>query len=205
MVDRSKKNIVLIVFLLSNLIVFSQDFKGYEFIELAGYEYAEFTKNGITNKMNGNFSITTRNKKGDIITIEIKRFNKGKKTGEWITYRNLFGGLKLSFVANYKDNILEGYYFESDNHTFSKKGFYKKGKKHGYWKHSENETYENINYKNGLKCGKYSSEDPLSDEKINGHYKKGKKDGLWTIEDTSTGEITREIYKNGKLISSSNQ
>ncbi|SEL78597.1 hypothetical protein SAMN04487910_3246 [Aquimarina amphilecti] len=202
MEDRFIKNIVLVVFVLNNLLVFSQNFKGYEYTELAGYEYEEFTKNGNTNKMDGNFSITTRSKKGDIITIEIKRFDKGEKTGEWITYRNLFGGLKLSFVANYKDNVLEGYYFESDNHTFSKKGFYKKGKKHGYWEHSENDTHENINYKNGLKCGSYSSEDNMSGIQVKGQYKKDKKDGTWIIKDTTIEEVTKEVYKNGKLISS---
>ncbi|WP_027395412.1 hypothetical protein [Aquimarina latercula] len=202
MEDRFIKNIVLVVFVLNNLLVFSQNFKGYEYMELAGYEYEEFTKNGNTNKMDGNFSITTRSKKGDIITIEIKRFDKGEKTGEWITYRNLFGGLKLSFVANYKDNVLEGYYFESDNHTFSKKGFYKKGKKHGYWEHSENDTHENINYKNGLKCGSYSSEDNMSGIQVKGQYKKDKKDGTWVIKDTTIEEVTKEFYKNGKLISS---
>ncbi|WP_299184635.1 hypothetical protein [uncultured Aquimarina sp.] len=202
MEDRFIKNIVLVVFVLNNLLVFSQNFKGYEYTELAGYEYEEFTKNGNTNKMDGNFSITTRSKKGDIITIEIKRFDKGEKTGEWITYRNLFGGLKLSFVANYKDNVLEGYYFESDNHTFSKKGFYKKGKKHGYWEHSENDTHENINYKNGLKCGSYSSEDNMSGIQVKGQYKKDKKDGTWIIKDNTIEEATKEVYKNGKLISS---
>ncbi|AXT56223.1 hypothetical protein D1815_10825 [Aquimarina sp. AD1] len=202
MEDRFIKNIVLVVFVLNNLLVFSQNFKGYEYTELAGYEYEEFTKNGNTNKMDGNFSITTRSKKGDIITIEIKRFDKGEKTGEWITYRNLFGGLKLSFVANYKDNVLEGYYFESDNHTFSKKGFYKKGKKHDYWEHSENDTHENINYKNGLKYGSYSSEDNMSGIQVKGQYKKDKKDGTWIIKDTTIEEVTKEVYKNGKLISS---
>lgn len=223
MVGRFIKNIVTVVFVLNNFIVFSQDYKGYEYTELAGYEYAEFTKSGITNKMDGNFSITTRNKKGDIITIEIKRFDKGKKTGEWITYHNLFTGLKLSFVANYKEGILNGYYFRTDNHTFSEKGFYKNNKKHGEWEFSRDGEIKKYTYKKDVKHGFFKATNEIG--KISeGYYKKGEKDGkykevfetitkigqykndlksgIWTIQDAITGKTTKELYKNGKLISS---
>ncbi len=200
--DRFLKNIVIAVIAFNSLVVLSQNIEDYEYTRLAGYEYAEFTKNGITEKMNGNFSITTRTKESKTITIEIKRFKKGKKNGEWITYQNLFAGLKLSFVGNYKDDVLDGYYFESDNHTFSKKGFYKNDKKHGCWEISRNDTHENINYKNGLKSGEYLSQDNTSGINIKGQYKKDKKTGVWTIEDTLTEGITKETYKNGELISS---
>ncbi|MBQ0740766.1 hypothetical protein J9332_41470, partial [Aquimarina celericrescens] len=78
---------------------------------------------------------------------------KGQKVGEWLVFRDLFYGLKLAFVANYKRNKLNGYYFESDNHPYSKEGYYKNGKKQGVWKIKEAGNVMEVTFKNNLKSG----------------------------------------------------
>jgi antitoxin component YwqK of YwqJK toxin-antitoxin module len=197
-VGKFLKNTLLLVFVLNNLIIFSQNFKVYKYTELSSHEYSEFTKNGITNKMDGNFSIITRSKQGDIIAVEIKRFKKGKKTGEWITYRSLFGILKLSFVSNYKNNELSGYYFRTDNHTFLEEGFYKANIKHGKWKYQKEDTETEVIYKNGKKFGSYK--ETFDTGSITGQFKNDKKTGVWLLKDDITGETEKEIYKDNKLI-----
>lgn len=221
-INKIQKIVVLIVFFLS-IKCLSQEFDTSGYIQLDYNEYQELIKNGASSNLNGNFSIIRRGKEGKVINLEIKHYKDGKKTGEWISYHNLFVGLRLSFVANYKDDKLHGYYFRTDNHTFSEKGFYKNDKKHGEWEISKDGELKEYTYKNGVKHGFFKVTNEI-DEVSEGYYKKGKKDGkykevfetitkigqykndmksgIWTIEDTITGETTKEVYKDGKLISS---
>ncbi len=129
--------------------------------------------------------------------------------------------MKLSFIANYKDNQLNGYYYRTDNHTFTEKGFYKKNKKHGEWEFNKNGETKICTYKNGVKHGFFKTEDETG-KTSEGYYKNGKKDGkykevsetmirkgqfrndkksgIWTIEDSVTAKTTIEFYKKGNLM-----
>jgi antitoxin component YwqK of YwqJK toxin-antitoxin module len=198
MVSRATRNIITFCFVFNALLAFSQNFEFHKYIELAGHEYAELVKNGIPNSLDGNFSIITRNKRSNIISIEIKYFNKGKKIGKWMGYDNLSGELKLSFVANYKNNELSGYYFRTDNHTFLEEGFYKANIKHGKWKYQKEDTETEVTYKNGKKFGSYK--ETFDTGSITGQFKNDKKTGVWLLKDDITGETEKEIYKDNKLI-----
>ncbi|WP_103867594.1 hypothetical protein [Aquimarina sp. I32.4] len=121
--------------------------------------------------------------------------------GNEITYHNLFAGLKLSFIANYKNDVLDGYYMNTDNHTFSKEGYYEKGKKNGIWKENESSEFKIVSYKNGIKSGSFKSTDNDLNIEVSGQYKKGKKNGIWITKYTDTDMIIKEEYENGELIS----
>ncbi|WP_438709991.1 hypothetical protein ACSTS3_11420 [Aquimarina muelleri] len=192
------KKIAFVMISFSCLTLFSQDFSKYDYISLENYEFQNFIKDGVAKELSGNFYIVDRSNGGKIMSIEIKRYLKGQKVGEWLVFRDLFNGLKLAFVANYKRNKLNGYYFESDNHSYSKKGFYKDNMKEGLWKLSENGFLEEIKYSNDVKSGVYkSTKDRMI---VRGQYINGLKEGVWTTTDSDLGLVLKETYKKGKLI-----
>ncbi|OEK07628.1 hypothetical protein A8C32_17685 [Flavivirga aquatica] len=193
------KQIVFLIIVFLYTVAYAQDLKKFGYVSLTDYEYEEIIKNGIPKTMDGNFIVTSQ-KEGKIIFLSIKHFKDGKKVGEWKTFWNLLGnGLKLNFVANYQSDVLNGYYFNTDNHTSSEKGFYKNGKKNGSWMYFKaNDCNEKITYRNGVKWGSYSFKNKFNN--ITGQYKKGGgKAGVWISKSSFLEIITKEFYKNGKL------
>ena len=101
----------------------------------------------------------------------------GKNTYTLLTFRAYNDKLIIEKVENYKNGKLDGYYSES---TFSKgiQGYYKNGKKHGFWRYS----YDTSIIKSG-------------------YYKHGKEYGIWLIEGPDTDmQPTKIYYKNGVKI-----
>ena len=133
---------------------------------------------------------------------------KDKKRYVLLTFRPNGKTLRLVKIENYKNELLDGFYLETDNHSFVRKGYYKKGKRNGYWHIKEEEKVSKGHYKNDKKIGLW--EERVFSNVAKGKYKHGKKQGLWTIEDidlkiiNEKGEEERVIdkvhYKNGKEI-----
>ena len=172
-----KNNLFLFLSLIA-LNVFSQNFKE-QYLRVSAEE--PIRKNQYTVK-----SIYQ-----DVNYIWIKRF-MGNKT-EVLTFEKCLSGLDLVEVENYKNELLDGFYLETDNHSFVRKGYYKKGKRNGYWQIKEEEI--------GL------WEERVFSNVAKGKYKHGKKHGLWTIKNedmkiiNEKGQEERVIdkvyYKNG--------
>jgi hypothetical protein len=185
-----KSRIFYILFLLFTLNLFSQDFKD-EYLRVSAEE--PIRKN----------QYTVKSIHQDVNYIWIKRF-MGNKT-EVLTFEKCLSGLDLVKVENYKNELLDGFYLETDNHSFVRKGYYKKGKRNGYWQIKEEEKVSKGHYKNDKKIGLW--EERVFSNVAKGKYKHGKKHGLWTIEDidlkiiNEKGEEERVIdkvyYKNG--------
>lgn len=85
------------------------------------------------------------------------------------------GALELVNVTNYNNGIKNGYYFDTDNHTYNKEGYYKYDKKYGFWVITE------------LPGG--------SPTTSKGNYKNDKRDGVWVIEESLDGG---DIISKGK-------
>ncbi|GAA0723846.1 hypothetical protein GCM10009430_27720 [Aquimarina litoralis] len=196
------KKITFLLILVVTLQGYSQNKFPERFTTLIDFEFNDIVSDTTKGLPDGRYYTKKQLPDGTVAFIKTIVYKNNKKHGEALTFMKGLGIMFLANVTNYCKGKKDGYYFETDNHTYSKQGYYKKDKKHGYWEISENDTHENINYKNGLKSGAYSSEDNLSGIHIKGQYKKGKKDGVWIIKDTTIEEVTKEIYKNGKLISS---
>lgn len=171
------------------------------FISLIDFEYNTILKDLPSNIPDGRYYTSSKYKDGKIKSIQTIGYKNQKKHGESLTFKKALGIMFVANVTNYFKGKREGYYFDTDNHTFSEEGYYKNGKKHGFWKIRKNDFFENIHYQNGLKSGNYSSQDNLLGKNSTGQYKKNRKENVWFIEDTNTGEITKETYKKGKLIS----
>ena len=100
----------------------------------------------------------------------------GNKT-EVLTFEKCLSGLDLVKVENYKNELLDGFYLETDNHSFVRKGYYKKGKRNGYWQIKEEEKVSKGHYKNDKKIG-------LWEERVLSNVAKGKYDyyvGDWPL------------------------
>ena len=93
--------------------------------------------------------------------------------------------------------------------SWSKQGYYKNGKKHGFWAEAlDTGIGENGYYKNDEKHGMWEEYTGFSSAK--GKYKHGKVHGLWSIKNeelkiiNEKGDeeqvITKIYYKNGKEI-----
>lgn len=188
-----KNKIFNIFFFFFTLSIFSQDFKD-EYLRVSTEEHIR--KN----------QYTVKSIHQDVNYIWIKRFI-GNKT-EILTFEKCLSGLDLVKVENYKNELLDGFYLETDNHSFVKKGYYKRGKKNGYWYIKKEEKVSKGHYKNDKKIGVW--EERVFSEVEKGKYKNDKRHGLWTIEDVDLkiinekGEeervITKIYYKNGKEI-----
>ena len=188
-----KNKIFNIFFFFFTLSIFSQDFKD-EYLRVSTEEHIR--KN----------QYTVKSIHQDVNYIWIKRF-MGNKT-EILTFEKCLDGLDLVKVENYKNELLDGFYLETDNHSFVKKGYYKRGKKNGYWHIKKEEKVSKGHYKNDKKIGVW--EERVFSEVEKGKYKNDKRHGLWTIEDVDLkiinekGEEERVIdkvyYKNGKEI-----
>ena len=202
MESKKKWKILSIIFLfyVTNSI-FGQSSYPEEFTKLIDFEYDEIKDDSIRNISDGRY-YKTNYKNDKLISIETIGYKKRKKHGESLTFRQGLGMMFISKVANYTNGVLDGYFLSTDRHTFSKQGYYKKGKKEGIWKESNGTNFLEITYAKGVKCGSYKSKNQTLNLIISGEYKNGKKDGTWIIEDTSVKHITRENYRKGKLISS---
>ncbi len=202
MVNQIIRNLSSIVFLLTTICsVYGQSDYPEEFVKLIDFEYDEIKDDSIRNVSDGRY-YKTNYEDGKLISIETIGYKDRKKHGESLTFRQGLGIMFISKVVNFEKGVLHGYFSSTDRHTFSKQGYYKKGKKEGVWKESNGTNFSEITYKKDAKCGFFKSNDSTLKTKISGHYKKDKKDGIWIIEDTETNEKTKEVYKDGKLISS---
>jgi antitoxin component YwqK of YwqJK toxin-antitoxin module len=200
----ANKIILLLITIIITAEGYSQKNFPERFIPLLDFEFNEIVSDTIKSLPDGRYYTKKQDKNGMVIFIRTIEYKNNKKHGEALTFKKGLDVMFLANITNYCNGKKEGYYFNTDNHTFSREGYYKKDKKHGYWEISKNETYEKLNFKEGLKSGEYSSTDNTSGIKVKGQYKRDKKDGVWIIEDTKIEEITKEIYKNGKIISQTN-
>ncbi|MFB9057625.1 hypothetical protein ACFFU9_12825 [Mariniflexile ostreae] len=182
--------------------------ENYKFLSKIEYEKVLNISDG--KLLDGNYYVVDSKK-----NISIKRFIKGIKTGEWLSFHSLFNGLKLVSTVNYSNGKLQGYFYRTDNHTYNEEGYYKDGEKHGVWTkktYSDMNIVEIITYKKGKKDGKYSLEEIIEGKTktIKGKYKHNKKCGLWVIKDeyltiikedgSEEPSIKKEYYRNGILI-----
>lgn len=118
-------------------------------------------------------------------------------------------------VTNYINGKLQGYFYKTDNHTYSEEGYYKNGEKHGVWSkknYSDVDIVETITYNKGKKCGEYSFKETINGKikTIKGIYKQNKKHGVWIIKDeyltiirddgAEVPSFKKEYYKKGILI-----
>lgn len=190
-------NKCLILFILIANICFCQEYDKDKFIELTHFEFQEILNN--SKSLSGNYYII-HSKKGKIISVDIKRYLKGEKTGEWLGFLSTIGVLNLASVFNYENNKLHGYFFITDNHTYYEEGYYKNGKKYGLWTKKvfyDNDVIETIRYnKDGLKHGEYTKIDYESEEKEVISYKNGKKHGKYYLENKKYKKTTVGVYKN---------
>lgn len=166
------KLFLLLFFLLEN--TYAQNEFNEKFIKLSQFETDEY--------LDGNFETgkyyLIRNENNQIKEIQIKKYKNSNKQGEWLTFSKTFDGLCLTSVCNYKNDILHGYYFSTDNHTESQEGYYKNGIKNGLWKFIETTDGYTI--------------------ESEGEYKNGKKHGVWTKIDFGLQEKEIITFKNGK-------
>ena len=184
------KNNLFLFLSLIDLNVFSQNIKE-QYISVS--EEEKLKKN----------QYTVKSIHQDVNYIWIKRF-MGNKT-EVLTFEKCLSGLDLVKVENYKNELLDGFYLETDNHSFVRKGYYKKGKRNGFWYIKEEEKVSKGHYKNDKKIGLW--EERVFSNVAKGKYKHGKKHGLWIMinEDlkiiNEKGEeeqlINKIYYKNG--------
>ena len=199
--------IFLILFgLLLPFYVVSQTKDNFGYTEITNEDYTRIVKEGKETKLDGKYYIR-HNPKGKLLGISKIEYISGKRHGEWLFFLSHMGGIDLSNVENYSFGKKNGYYFSTDNHTYSEQGYYKNDKKHGEWNTKKNNGIGYLvtireHYKNGKKHGAYNLKEN-SDGNISittGKYKNDKKEGVWLIEDTSIGQVTKEVYKDGVLI-----
>ncbi len=189
------RNKISFILLLCSLSIFSQEFNEHYYrnrfelkdsLESVNL-YGTFEWNG-TNK----FWIKTQ---------------KSKKNYEILVFRQMGKTMILEKVENYKGNQLHGYYLYR---SFSgEQGYYKNGKKHGFWIfNSDIGITTKGYYKNGKKHGFWEEESYI--EKGRGRYKNDLREGWWIFEDTDIEVIdengnektsqTKIFYKKGVKI-----
>ncbi len=197
----ANKITIFILFSLFSLFSKAQGDSNFGYQKISNEEYNRIVKEGKEYTLEGKYYIKHK-PKNRLLGISKIEYKKGKKNGEWLFFFSYVGdNIILSNVVNYKEGRKQGYFFETDGHTFSTEGYYKNNKKDGLWKISKDGFLEEINYRRGLKSGIYYSYD-MENFATRGQYKKGTKDGVWIIEDKKNeGFITKETYKKGVLIS----
>lgn len=116
------------------------------------------------------------------------------KEGEWKEY---YEDGELKEKSNYKENKLDGNYW-LDSKEFELKGQYLNDLKEGEWLKKNNLSWEKVEYKNGIRNGKYSSlTDDLYDIiSVKGQYLNDLKEGEWVTSDGYKNII--EQYKGGQ-------
>ncbi len=142
------KIVYLILVFLITTSMFSQVEED-RYIKLSQFESKEFLKKPLKS---GN-SYLIHQKNGNVQGLEIRKYKSGRKHGEWLTFLKSVSSIDLVSVCNYKNGLKNGYFFDTDNHTYSEEGYYKNGKKHGVWtKKTYSDTdviIETTSYKNG--------------------------------------------------------
>ncbi|GGX15604.1 hypothetical protein [Aquimarina muelleri] len=194
------KNIILPFLFLSFAVGYGQIEYPDSFIKLLDFEYDDIINNNVKNIPDGRYYKTKYSNENVLMEIEVTGYKNQKKHGESLTFLKGLESMFIAKVVNYKNDVMNGYYFESDNHTYSKEGYYKNGKKQGVWKIKEAGNVMEVTFKNNLKSGLFKSNDKTLNIKEFGKHKKDKKEGVWLIEDTSIGQVTKEVYKDGVLI-----
>ncbi len=147
----------------------------YTFLSYIEYEY--ILEHKAEQSLDGNYYVVDKKN-----NISIKRYKKGIKTGEWLSFYKFFDGLRLNYIAHYKNGKLHGYFFITDNHDYSEQGYYRQGKKHGLWTkktYSDSDIIETTRYKAGKKHGEYN---------------------IKKIVENTEKIIKKEYYKNDKLV-----
>ena len=189
------KYLIIIIFIAN--ICSGQEFYKDKYIRLSNFEFQEVFKN--SKSLSGNYYII-HSKKGKTVSVDIKRYLKGRKTGEWLGFSSIIGSMDLSFVSNYENNKLHGYFFITDNHTYYEEGYYKDGKKYGLWTKKfffDKDIIETTEYnKNGKKHGSYTKIDFGFEEKEVISYKKGKRHGKYYLENKKYKTSVKGAYKN---------
>lgn len=190
------KIIYTIVFLLFSLNAFSQEFKEHY------YHYLQLKDTLVAKNQYGNFKKWGNNK------FWIKTI-KGKNRYEILTFRLYENKLILEKVENYKGNLLNGYYFHQEIPSRVEEGYYKNGKKHGFWSFSDDMGLQQKGYyKNDKRDGEWK--EIFSGTISKGHFKNDLKEGIWTWEDENLFEINEKgekvkfivktYYKEGKEV-----
>ncbi|WP_234859057.1 hypothetical protein [Aquimarina aquimarini] len=171
------------------------------YVKLLDFEYYEIVNDSTKHLPDGKYYTIQYDNEGKILSLETISYKKGKKSGESLRFSQGLGSFFLSQNIGFKNGLMDGYYMNTDNHTFSKEGYYEKGKKNGIWKENESSEFKIVSYKNGIKSGSFKSTDNDLNIEVSGQYKKGKKNGIWITKYTDTDMIIKEEYKNGELIS----
>ncbi|MFK8265099.1 hypothetical protein [Capnocytophaga cynodegmi] len=163
------KNKLFFILLVCSLNTFSQEFKKH-------YYQNRFELKDSLEAVNlyGTF------KRHDTNHFWIK-IQKSKKHYEILVFRQMGTRMILEKVENYKGNQLDGYFlFRSFG---SEQGYYKNGKKHGFWVFSSDIGVTTKGYyKKGKKHGYWEEDFETYIEK--GRYKNDLREGWWIFEDT---------------------
>ena len=132
------------------------------------------------------------------------QYINGNKEGEWKTY-DKDGDIILK--ESYKNGQLHGEFERRiKSHSIRIFGQYINGKREGKWCKTDDWSTIKLNYKDGVKDGKYSisklvgmcpEEDYYPVKSFNGEFKNGRREGKWTFYYLE-GELKEEReYKNG--------
>ena len=126
---------------------------------------------------------------GTIISQEY--YKEGKKDGVWIKFDQLGDTSKL---MTYRDDLLDGKYYEKIDGNFEAKGMYKEGKKHGFWETGQVSNYrrQSGTYEMGEKIGEWTYYDGNGELLMVEDYK-------LTFEDGVPSGTIEAFYDNGKM------
>lgn len=185
----------LILVLLIVTSVFSQNEED-RYVKLSQFESKEFSKKTLES---GNSYLIHQNN-GDVQSLEIRKYKNEKKHGEWLTFLKTVGSIDLVNVCNYDKGLKNGYFFDTDNHTYYEEGYYKNGEKYGLWTKKiffDNDIIETTIYnKKGKKHGNYTKIDFEFEEKEVISYKNGKRHGKYYLENKKYKKTIVGTYKN---------